>query len=141
VPGIIERRKALAATARRRGWVGCNIVMQGIPDLGKIFYVQDGNASSKRQVLERWGKTAFVRQTQGIDAKGWLLDVLLCVERLRKSEFTLEDVYGFEAELRRKHPENNNIRPKIRQQLQLLRDRGVIEFRSRGTYRMRYRGV
>ena len=79
--------------------------MQGIPELGKIFYVQDGNPSSKREVLERWGKTEFVRQTQGIDAKGWLLDVLLCVERLRKSEFTLEDVYAFEAELQRKHPE------------------------------------
>lgn len=135
VPGIIEKRKALADTARRRGWVGCNILMQGIPELGKIFYVRDGSARSKREVLERWGKTAFIRQTQGIDAKGWLLDVLLCVERLDAVDFSLEDVYRFEAELRKKHPDNHNIRAKVRQQLQLLRDRGIIEFMGRGRYR------
>jgi type II restriction enzyme len=135
VPGIIEKRKALADTARRRGWVGCNILMQGIPELGKIFYVQDGNARSKREVLERWGNTEFVRQTQGTDAKGWLLDVLLCVERLNTADFLLEDVYRCEPALRKKHPDNHNIRAKVRQQLQLLRDRGIIEFMGRGRYR------
>ena len=28
-------------------------------------------------------------------------------------EFTLEDVYKYEQELRRRYPENRNIRPKI----------------------------
>ncbi|MEF9988207.1 MAG: hypothetical protein RR504_07455 [Christensenellaceae bacterium] len=30
---------------------------------------------------------------------------------------------------------NNNIQEKIRQQLQILRDRGVVEFIQRGKYR------
>jgi type II restriction enzyme len=137
VPSIIERRKALAPTARRAGWVGCNILMSGIPELGKIFYVRDGMAKSRGEVLERWSQSEFVRATNRIEARGWLLDVLLCVEELKKAEFTLEDVYGFEAELKRKHPENNNVRPKIRQQLQVLRDRGLIEFRGPGAYRIR----
>src|SRR3989344_5878752 len=37
IPEIIERRKPLAATARRAGWVGCNIILKNIPQIGKIF--------------------------------------------------------------------------------------------------------
>lgn len=33
------------------------------------------------------------------------------------------------------HPENKHICPKIRQQLRILRDRGIIEFTSPGKYR------
>jgi type II restriction enzyme len=55
-------------------------------------------------------------------------------------EFTLEDVYKYEQELRRRYPENRNIRPKIRQQLQFLRDLGLIEFLSNdGEYRRLWR--
>ena len=32
---------------------------------------------------------------------------------------------------------NQNVKPKVRQQLQYLRDRGFIEFVSRGNYRLR----
>jgi len=34
-----------------------------------------------------------------------------------------------------KYPNNNFIKDKIRQQLQLLRDKGILEFTSRGNYR------
>jgi type II restriction enzyme len=34
-----------------------------------------------------------------------------------------------------KHPDNRNIKDKIRQQLQYLRDLGLIEFKERGVYR------
>lgn len=33
------------------------------------------------------------------------------------------------------YPENHHIREKIRQQLQLLRDKGIIEFVGRGRYK------
>jgi type II restriction enzyme len=137
VPEIIEERKALSPLARRAGWIGCNIVMSNIPELGKIFYVQNGIPKSRGEVLEKWNKTEFVKSTHGIEAKGWLLDVLVCVERIKKKEFSLEDVYAFERYLQAKHPENNNVRAKVRQQLQVLRDKGVIEFLGRGTYRVR----
>jgi type II restriction enzyme len=136
VPDIIERRKALNPTARRAGWVGCNIVMSNIPDFGKIFYVQNGVAISKNKILDRWSQTEFVKETRNIEAKGWILDVLLCVERIKKEEFTLDEVYAFEGYLQAKHPLNNNVKPKIRQQLQFLRDMGLIEFVGRGRYRM-----
>jgi Dam-replacing family. len=44
-------------------------------------------------------------------------------------------MYGFEAKLGAIHPENRNVRPKIRQQLQVLRDMGFLAFSGRGAYR------
>jgi type II restriction enzyme len=140
VPSIIEKRKALAVTARRAGWIGCNIDVSNIPELGKIFFVQNGIVKSKDEVLEKWSRTDFVKTTQNIESKGWLLDVLMCVEKIKKEEFSLEDVYTFEAVLKAKHPSNNNVKAKIRQQLQFLRDKGVLDFVGRGQYRMKLKG-
>jgi type II restriction enzyme len=39
-----------------------------------------------------------------------------------------------------KHPSNNNVKAKIRQQLQFLRDKGVLDFVGRGQYRMKLKG-
>ncbi len=136
IPDIIEKRNPLNISARRAGWVGCNIVMNNIPEFGKIFYIQKGVVSPKEDVLYKWSRTEFVKGTHDIEAKGWMLDVLICVERIKKNEFSLEEVYKFESYLKAKHPHNNNIKAKIRQQLQYLRDRKVIEFVGRGKYRI-----
>lgn len=64
----------------------------------------------------------------------WASDVWACVKRLGET-FTLEDIYRHEKHLARLHPDNRNIRAKIRQQLQVLRDEGFIEFTGRGRYR------
>jgi len=37
IPDIIEQRRPLSPGARRAGWVGCNIRLDGIPDAGRIF--------------------------------------------------------------------------------------------------------
>jgi len=60
-----------------------------------------------------------------------------CVERIGRDTFSLDDVYAFEDRLTALYPGNRNVRPKIRQQLQVLRDRGFLEFTGRGRYRMR----
>jgi type II restriction enzyme len=140
IPSIIERRKALNPTARRAGWVGCNIDVSNVPELGKIFFVQNGIIKSKDEVLEKWSKTEFVRGAQNIESKGWLLDVLLCVEKIKRDEFSLDDVYAYEGYLQAKHLSNNNVKAKIRQQLQFLRDKGILDFVSRGQYRMKIKG-
>ena len=46
----------------------------------------------------------------------------------------VHDVYQFESRLATLHPDNHNIRAKIRQQLQVLRDMGYIKFLDRGHY-------
>jgi type II restriction enzyme len=133
---IIAERKPLAAGARRAGWIGSHILLDKIPDSGKIFIVRGGQAESKESVLENWRRTLFLRD-QGPETRGWLLDVMKCVESIGKSEFQLDDVYAFEERLARLYPGNQNVRPKIRQQLQFLRDRGYLDFVSRGYYRLR----
>ncbi len=60
---------------------------------------------------------------------------MYCVDSIQKDSFALEDVYKFEAKLKLKYPSNNFIKDKIRQQLQQLRDKGIIEFVGRGNYK------
>jgi type II restriction enzyme len=133
---IIEERKPLAATARRAGWIGSNILIGKVPEIGKIHIVQNGVIRPKEIVLEQWQKTLFLR-SESLEARGWLLDVVKCVESLAKREFTLDEVYTFDRHLGELYPGNQNVKPKIRQQLQYLRDRGLIDFVSRGYYRLR----
>lgn len=136
VPEIIEKRKPLTSTTRRAGWIGCNILLDQIPQTGKIFFIRNKQIEPKEKVLAVWKKTLFLRDENKISAKGWLLDVMRCVEKLGKREFTLNDVYMFEKELNQLHPENRHIKDKIRQQLQFLRDKGYLNFVSRGYYRL-----
>lgn len=131
---VIEERPPLAPTARRAGWIGCNIDLQRIPELGRIFLVKNSVVADRENVLETWNKTIALRE-KSIEAKGWTLDVLKCLDRIKSAEFTLDEVYRFEAGLKSKHPENNFVKDKIRQQLQILRDMNIIEFVSRGKYR------
>jgi type II restriction enzyme len=136
VPSIIEKRNPLASTARRAGWIGCNILLQSIPNSGKIFIVRDRRIEPKEKSLAEWQKTLFLREEKEIVAKGWLLDVMLCVDKLGCKDFSLHNIYAFENELSKKHPDNRHIRDKIRQQLQVLRDRKYLEFAGRGKYRL-----
>jgi len=137
IPEIIEKRKPLSPTARRAGWVGCNISLQSVPSSGKIFFIKNRIIEPKERVLSEWKKTLFLREEKEVSAKGWLLDIMRCIEKLGRYEFTLNDVYAFEDELCKFHPENKHIKDKIRQQLQFLRDKGYLEFIERGIYRVK----
>lgn len=133
VPSIIERRKPLAPSARRAGWVGSNILLHRIPISGRIFCVRDGTVVPKERVLEEWDRTAFL-DTRNPEARGWLVEVMSCVDRLDAGRFTLQDMYAFEPYLSGIYPGNKNVRPKIRQQLQVLRDAGYLRFLGEGVY-------
>ncbi|HVC61622.1 MAG TPA: DpnI domain-containing protein [Acetobacteraceae bacterium] len=136
VPEIIEERKPLSPFARRAGWVGCNISLQGIPQAGRIFLIRDRIIEPKDEVLARWQKTLFLRDQRDVRAKGWLLGVMRCIENIKKSTFTIEELYQFENELKMIYPSNRHIREKIRQKLQILRDKGYLHFLGKGTYRL-----
>lgn len=137
VSEIIEERRPLAETARRAGWIGSNILFSKIPRAGQIYYVEDGKEIPKEDVLKKWQKTVFLKTIEKADAKGWILDIMNCIDALNKKKFTLADVYAFENDLKMIHPENRNIKPKIRQQLQFLRNKGYLEFIGEGVYRLK----
>lgn len=63
------------------------------------------------------------------------MEILNCINLIPTVEFSLADMYNFEDYFHKKFLNNNNVRAKIRQQLQILRDRKVIEFIGRGKYR------
>lgn len=68
---------------------------------------------------------------------GWPNDVLQLIRELGKANFTLEDAYSLSDKLAALHPENKHIEDKIRQQLQVLRDAGLVEFvDNKGNYRL-----
>lgn len=136
VPQIIEKRKPLSISARRAGWVGCNISLRNIPQTGKIFYVKDKQIEPKERVLKNWGKTFFLREEGEALAKGWILDIMNCIDKLNKNKFNLSEVYAFNKLLAGKYPNNRHIKDKIRQQLQFLRDKGYLRFVTRGEYEL-----
>jgi len=133
---VIEKRNPLAPHARRAGWVGCNILLSEIPADGKIVIISAGVPVLKRQVREEFSRVKQLAELPP-SLRGWTLDVLRVIRRLGKSEFSLQELYDFESELKSLHPQNQNVRPKIRQQLQVLRDVGLISFLSPGNYRAR----
>jgi phosphatidylserine/phosphatidylglycerophosphate/cardiolipin synthase-like enzyme len=66
---------------------------------------------------------------------GWKLDVFNFLNNIPKQVFDLKDVYFYQNELQQLHPKNNRVKHKIRQQLQFLRDFGLLEFLGNGVYR------
>jgi type II restriction enzyme len=191
-PSAIIKRKPLALTARRAGWVGCNIALNRVPAEARIFVVRTTVCEPRNAAVRAAGSSGVPprertrsetpRKPAGADAcatntvitspeevraqfkrvkplkdisvtqRGWTLDVLNIVRRLVESrrrgdkslkptgqpeslrlltssptnEFTTAEVYAFERELEKLHPDNRHVKDKIRQQLQVLRDAGLL---------------
>jgi len=109
------------------GWV-----YQGLVDvLGYEFEERDG-----REVI------VFTMAHQQSTTPDWTTAVREQLKQYHDANgtrtFTLTELYEFAvSDLKRQFPDNNNIRPKIRQQLQVLRDAGDVEFLDdAGSYRI-----
>ncbi|HVS88704.1 MAG TPA: DpnI domain-containing protein [Candidatus Acidoferrum sp.] len=131
----VERRKPLAPTARRAGWIGCNILLDKIPVYARISIVNEGIPQTPHLVRSSYDRLRPLEKLQ-VEKRGWTLDVLQVVQSLGKVEFTLADVYAHANELAKLHPKNRHIRDKIRQQLQVLRDLRLLDFLGSGSYRL-----
>jgi len=155
-PSAIIKRKPLSSAARRAGWVGCNFDLSRIPADARIQIVktvfQGGtdilSVNSKHrleacttlitpptEVRERFKRVKPLKDIP-VQMRGWTLDVLNAIRRLGKTEFTTADAYAFTRELEKLHPDNRHVRDKIRQQLQVLRDAGLLLHVERGVWRL-----
>jgi type II restriction enzyme len=128
----IVRRKALSQLAIRNNWVGSEIILDAVPDLGKIPMISDSEILPKEEVMYRWAAVESILKGD-LERRSWIGDMLLVIDRL-PSTFSLEDAYSFQHFFERNHPGNRHIKEKIRQQLQILRDRGYLRFVGRGRY-------
>lgn len=130
---IIEKRNPLSENARRAYWVGCNILYGNIPKTGIIYIIKDGKIVNREIVVQQWKKTSFL-SNQNLSNRGWTIECLGLIDKIITDKFTINDVYKFEELLKQKYPNNRFIKEKIRQQLQVLRDRGLIKFIGKGLY-------
>ena len=131
VPDIIEERKPLANGSS--GWLGrmLNILLQSIPQTGKIFLFAISRLNQKRRCFQNGRRRYFcAKRKRHLRKDGYSIrcGVLKDWERMN----SLDDVYTFENELQGLHPDNRHIRDKIRQQLQVLRDKGYLDLRHEG---------
>jgi type II restriction enzyme len=132
---ILEKRNPLGPRARRAGWVGCTILLGNIPPRARIYVVRQGVAIMPNDVRKQYDRLRPLAELR-LDVRGWTLDVLNLVHSVGRREFSLADVYGLEHKLAALHPANRHVRAKIRQQLQILRDLGLLEFVGDGRYRL-----
>jgi type II restriction enzyme len=109
-------------------------MLSGIPADGKIEMISSGIPEPEQKVRQEFERVRGLAILPPA-LRGWTVDVLNVIRRVGNSQFSLHQIYQFEEELQALHPRNLNVRPKIRQQLQLLRDLGLIEFAGRGMYK------
>src|ERR1035438_4872652 len=159
-PSAIIKRPPLSSTARRAGWVGCNFALNRVPVEARIEIVitrSSGRESAHsspgenqesqsrltsaatiivppEEVREKFKRVKPLKDIP-ITQRGWTLDVLNAIRRLAKTSFTTADAYAFTRELEKLHPDNRHIKDKIRQQLQVLRDAGLLLHIERGEWR------
>jgi len=181
----VIKRPPLSPTARRAGWVGCNLDLHRIAPEARIFIVRtiapqssaavtaashpdsspgrrDACATliaTPEEVREKFKRVKPLKDIS-VTQRGWTLDVLNIVRRLVESrrrgnesgtaggkgtrlltsaptgEFTTTDAYTFTRELEKLHPDNRHVKDKIRQQLQVLRDAGLLLHLGRGEWRL-----
>lgn len=129
---MLEKRKPLSKNARRAGWIGCNFLLNTLPSEGKIYLIKQENVIEKEVINKIWKKMFFLNMKKP-EFRGWTSDTIKVVEELSK-RFSLNDIYKYENYFKKLHPNNRNIKPKIRQQLQILRDNKIINFLGNGNY-------
>lgn len=90
----------------------------------KVRYLKDRSSRKLLNNFKDKAKSLQHPKPSRKDLVGW---VKLVFDHLPEIEFTTYQVYKNEPEFSRFYPENQNIRAKIRQQLQILRDMGLIK--------------
>lgn len=135
VSEVIEERPPLKPTAKRHGFVGCNIRLDHIASDGEIAVVSRGVIQPVAEVRAQFQRFLPLAK-KSAEQRGWTLLTLRMVRELQKNSFNLHDLYAMEKDFAKAYPQNRHIRDKIRQQLQILRDLGVLAFEERGVYRI-----
>jgi len=133
---VVSPRRPLAATARRSGWIGSTIHLDRVPNNGKIVVVERGKSRPPRKVRLEFHRLAFLQHLDS-PRRRWLTDVLAALDHAGIAPgqgFANADLYALEERFHQLHPSNLHIRPKIRQQLQVLQRRGLVTRVSPGRY-------
>lgn len=126
-------RPPLREGARRGGWIGCNIRLDRIPSDGEISLIESGVVYSKIDIRRKF-RRFMPLSSLSAEQRGWTALTLGAIRGLGRPSFSLSDLYHRELEFVEAYPKNRHVREKIRQQLQVLRDIGVLAFKGSGEY-------
>ena len=85
-------------------------------------------------LLKERKETPCTLAEQKGESMGWQTDISQFINLIGKDQFTLKELYEYIPRMKWLHPDNKNIKAKIRQQLQKLRDLGEIKFLGNGQY-------
>ena len=66
---------------------------------------------------------------------GWINDLMTCIKDIPSDEFTMSNVYAYGEWLLQKHSNAKNPKAALRFYMQILRDKGFIDFLGNGHYR------
>lgn len=135
-PAVVRKRRRPHIRPRtgQKYWM-CDLNLTVIPPDGKIVVV-DGVARPQDEARKAFRASMRFAEIP-VKNRGWTALVLAKVRMIGKAEFTLADVYAHEEAMHAVYPENSHVKDKIRQQLQVLRNLGYIEFLTkRGEYRI-----
>jgi HKD family nuclease len=121
----------ITGTVKKEHILKANEILSKIPKINipKIPFIEIETPEVNFDIVEDATNSISTSLT------GWKLDVFNCLISINKQEFTLNEVYFFEKKLKEMYPNNQNIKAKIRQQIQFLRDLGLIEFLANGKYK------
>src|SRR3989337_2546906 len=108
----IEARNPLSLTARRAGWVGCNIGLKQLPPDGRIPLIENRKILNPDEARKKYSRFRFLLEGKS-ELRGWTADVLRVIRALGKKDFCLDEVYSVEEDLKSLHPQNTHIRPTI----------------------------
>ena len=132
---VVEARRPLSVFARRAGWTGCNIRLDLIAPDAQVEVITHGKENSPHLVRAAFQRFKGLNQIEP-NSRGWTTLTLKLIRDLKESSFSLDKLYQKEDFLAVHYPGNRNIRAKIRQQLQVLRDLGFVGFEGKGRYRL-----
>jgi len=133
---VVLKRRTAHTRANGKKYQMCDLNLSLIPTDGKIVVVGGGEARSHAAARREFKESKRFADVP-LAKRGWAGMVLAAVRKIGKREFTLAEVYAHEEAMHAAYPENSHVRDKIRQQMQVLRDLGYVEFLSkRGEYRM-----
>ncbi len=128
----LQPRSPLSESAERKGWKGYEMLLTNIPQIGRIPLISQSHIVPKETVMEKWLSVETILRGD-LNERSWISDILSILDRLPQN-FSTDEIYSYQPYLERLHPNNRHIEEKIRQQLQILRDRGYVKFVSRGKY-------
>lgn len=126
----IERRQPLSNTTRRQGWVGCNILLNCIPEEGRIYIVENEKEVPIQDIMITLRQTYFMRNYKP-RAREWVIDILNLIQ---DKEFTLEEICKYAPIMEIRYRGIVNAQDRIRKVLQLLRKYGMIQYSGNGKY-------